>query len=235
MPTARNKAAKVGSGLISIIVPVLNEAASIERFLRCLRERAGDAEVIVVDGGSSDGTFDLARNHCDRCLNVPRGRAVQMNAGARAASGDTLWFVHSDCEVPAGCLQQISDVLRQAEIAGGFFRALCRPPFGHALWRSRVLLPTHCLRKNGRILRNTVDGRRRILLQTSTARRYRDYPFALDHQPSALRENWGMAANSYLWTDCAALSATGSYLSACGHLSKYLRLPKEIVGQVRSG
>ncbi len=52
MPTARNKAAKVGSGLISIIVPVLNEAASIERFLRCLRERAGDAEVIVVDGGS---------------------------------------------------------------------------------------------------------------------------------------------------------------------------------------
>src|SRR5438105_6447127 len=122
MPNARNEPAKVGSRLISIIVPMLNEAASIERFLRCLRERAGDAEVIIVDGGSGDATVDLARNHCDHCLHAPRGRAVQMNAGARAASGDTLWFVHSDCEVPAGCLQQISDVLRQPKIAGGFFR-----------------------------------------------------------------------------------------------------------------
>jgi rSAM/selenodomain-associated transferase 2 len=122
MPNARQESAKVGSGLISIIVPVLNEAASIERFIRCLRERADDAEVIIVDGGSSDGTFDLARNHCDRCLPAPRGRAVQMNTGARAASGDTFWFVHSDCEVPAGCLKQISDALRQPEVVGGFFR-----------------------------------------------------------------------------------------------------------------
>jgi len=122
LPSAQQESAKIRSGLISIIVPVLNEAASIERFLRCLRERAGGVEVIVVDGGSSDATVDLARNHCDRCLCAPRGRAVQMNAGARAASGDALWFVHSDCELPAGCLQQISEVLRQPEIAGGFFR-----------------------------------------------------------------------------------------------------------------
>src|SRR5437763_17166697 len=81
MPTARNKAAKVGSGLISIIVPVLNEAASTERFLRCLRERAGAAEVIVDAGGSSAGTFHLARKDCDRSLNVPPGRARQVNAG----------------------------------------------------------------------------------------------------------------------------------------------------------
>ncbi len=122
MPNARNESSKVGSGPISIIVPVLNEAASIERFLRRLRERAGDAELIIVDGGSSDGTFDLARNRCDRCLPAPRGRAVQMNTGARAASGDTFWFVHSDCEVPPGCLQQIADALRQPEVVGGFFR-----------------------------------------------------------------------------------------------------------------
>src|ERR1700730_1428051 len=105
MPNAQKESANIRSRQISIIVPVLNEAASIERFLRCLHERAGDAEVIVVDGGSSDGTVDLARNHGYRCVGAPSGRAIQMNAGVRAASGDTFWFVHADCEVPAGCIQ----------------------------------------------------------------------------------------------------------------------------------
>ena len=122
MRNAEKEAISIRSGLISIIVPVLNEAASIERFLRCLRERAGDAEIIVADGGSNDGTVDQARNHCDRCLHAPSGRAVQMNAGARAASGDAFWFVHADCEVPAGCLEEISDALRHPEVVGGFFR-----------------------------------------------------------------------------------------------------------------
>jgi rSAM/selenodomain-associated transferase 2 len=121
-PNAEKESTNIRSKPISIIVPVLNEAASIERFLRCLRERAGDAEVIVVDGGSSDGTVDLARNHCDRCLHAPRGRAVQMNAAAHIASGDTFWFMHADCEVPAGCLEEISDALRRPEVVGGFFR-----------------------------------------------------------------------------------------------------------------
>ena len=112
---------------------MLNEAASIERFLRCLRERAGDAEVIIVDGGSGDATVYLARNHCDHCLHAPRGRAVQMNAGARAASGDALWFVHCDCEVPAGCLEQISNALRDPQVVGGFFRI--RIPNGRVVYR----------------------------------------------------------------------------------------------------
>ena len=122
MPNTQKESIDSRARQVSIIVPVLNEAASIGRFLRCLRERAGDAEIIIVDGGSSDATVDLARSHCDRCLYAPRGRALQMNAGAQVAAGDTLWFVHSDCEVPAGCLQQISDVLRQPEVVGGFFR-----------------------------------------------------------------------------------------------------------------
>ena len=107
---------------ISIIVPVLNEAATVERFLKRLGERAGRAERIVVDGGSSDGTFELAQRHCDRCLRASPGRAVQMNAGARTASSDTLWFLHADCEVPADCLEQISDALRYPQVVGGFFR-----------------------------------------------------------------------------------------------------------------
>jgi rSAM/selenodomain-associated transferase 2 len=119
---AEKELANIRSKPISLIVPVLNETASIEGFLKRLRARAGRAELIVVDGGSSDGTFELARNHCDRCLRAPPGRAVQMNAGARATSGDTLWFLHADCEVPADCLQQISDALRDPQVVGGFFR-----------------------------------------------------------------------------------------------------------------
>ena len=108
--------------VISIIIPTLNEASTVEQFLRSLKERAAGAEINVVDGGSSDETFELAQNHCDRCLRAPAGRAVQMNTGARAASGDVFWFLHADTEVPTDCLQQISDALRDPAVVGGFFR-----------------------------------------------------------------------------------------------------------------
>src|SRR5437763_6905069 len=108
--------------VISIIIPAFNEAATIEQFLKTLRERAGDVEIIVVDGGSSDGTFDLARDRCDQCLRSARGRALQMNTGAAAASGDIFWFLHADTEVPADCIEQILDALGDPEIVGGFFR-----------------------------------------------------------------------------------------------------------------
>jgi len=122
LSNAEKESANLRSGPISIIVPALNEAASIERFLKHLGERTEHAELIVVDGGSNDDTVNLARNHCDHCLHASPGRAVQMNAGARVASGDTFWFVHADCEVPAGCLEQISGALRHPEVVGGFFR-----------------------------------------------------------------------------------------------------------------
>jgi rSAM/selenodomain-associated transferase 2 len=118
----KRELANIRSGPISIIVPVLNEAATIERFLKRLSERTKRAELIVVDGGSSDGTFELAQRHCDRCLRASPGRAVQMNAGARTASSDTFWFLHADCEVPADCLEQISDALPSPQVVGGFFR-----------------------------------------------------------------------------------------------------------------
>ena len=68
LSNAKKESANTRSGPISIIVPVLNEAATIERFLKRLGERTERAELIVVDGGSSDGTFELAQRHCDRCL-----------------------------------------------------------------------------------------------------------------------------------------------------------------------
>ena len=89
------------SSTVSIIIPVLDEAAGIESALAPLQAlRARGAELIVVDGGSRDRTRELARRHCDRLLDSPRGRARQMNAGAREARGDTLLFVHADTVLP---------------------------------------------------------------------------------------------------------------------------------------
>lgn len=109
-------------GSISIVVPVHNEAALIRSFLWQLRERAAAAEVIVVDGGSSDSTREQARALCDRVIIAQRGRAKQMNAGAAVASGKVFWFLHADCEVPRGCLDEIANALRDSKTVGGFFR-----------------------------------------------------------------------------------------------------------------
>jgi len=106
----------------SIIVPVFNEAPLIRPFLQHLRERAPEAEIIVTDGGSSDGTDRLALGFCDQLVASDRGRARQMNTGARAARGDVLWFVHVDAEVPQGCLNEISRIMDDPNVVGGYFR-----------------------------------------------------------------------------------------------------------------
>jgi rSAM/selenodomain-associated transferase 2 len=87
---------------LSIVMPVLNEAATIEAALEALRPfRARGVEVIVADGGSADATADLARPLCDRVIDAPRGRAAQMNVGAGVAQGDVLLFLHADTQLPA--------------------------------------------------------------------------------------------------------------------------------------
>lgn len=86
---------------ISIIIPCLNESGTIVGTLQALRPlRDRGAEIIVVDGGSSDDTVDLAQPWADRVLNSPRGRATQMNAGAAEAAGTILLFLHADCVLP---------------------------------------------------------------------------------------------------------------------------------------
>jgi len=107
---------------ISIVVPVFNEAALIRNFLAHLRERALKAEIIVVDGESSDRTAELANDLCDRITKTRPNRAVQMNAGAAVARGDVLWFLHVDAEIPVGALAEIERALQDRQVAGGFFR-----------------------------------------------------------------------------------------------------------------
>ena len=99
-------------GTISVVVPVLDEAGVLARSLHPLQSvRGRDVEVIVVDGGSRDGTPHVARPLCDLVLRTPRGRARQMNAGAAAARGDTLLFLHADTRLPSGWDGMVRDAL----------------------------------------------------------------------------------------------------------------------------
>jgi rSAM/selenodomain-associated transferase 2 len=99
---------------LSIVMPVLNEAAEIGAALRALALfRARGVEVIVVDGGSSDGTAALARPLADRVLRAPRERAAQMNAGAAAATSGALLFLHADTRLPADADRFVLDGLKR--------------------------------------------------------------------------------------------------------------------------
>ena len=106
---------------LSIVMPVLNEAAGIAAALAALAPlRARGAEVIVVDGGSRDGTPDLARPLADRVLTAPRGRALQMNAGATAATGDAVLFLHADTRLPDDADALVFAALKNMRVWGRF-------------------------------------------------------------------------------------------------------------------
>ena len=107
---------------ISIIMPVLNEAALIRQSLADLRKRAPKAEIIVVDGMSCDRTTEFAAGLCDRLLQMAPGRARQLNAGASVARGDVLWFLHADATIPDTAIGDIGYALRDRQVTGGFFR-----------------------------------------------------------------------------------------------------------------
>jgi len=85
---------------LSIIVPTLNEEGLVQKNLTRVREAAPNAELIVVDGGSNDATSDIAAHYADVILEAPMGRSCQMNAGAKAASGKYLLFLHADTCLP---------------------------------------------------------------------------------------------------------------------------------------
>ncbi|MBW3569578.1 MAG: TIGR04283 family arsenosugar biosynthesis glycosyltransferase [Gemmatimonadetes bacterium] len=105
---------------LSVIVPTLNEAAWIAGCLGGIRAAGGADEVLVVDGGSTDATAQIAAREA-RVLHTPRGRAVQMNAGARHASGDVLLFLHADTVLHPDGLARMRRALADPRVAGGTF------------------------------------------------------------------------------------------------------------------
>jgi rSAM/selenodomain-associated transferase 2 len=107
---------------LSVVVPALDEAPVLAATLERLRPmRARGAEVIVVDGGSADGTREVASALADRVLAAPRGRASQQNAGAAAARGAVLLFLHADTLLPADADRLVLDGLARAGRGWGRF------------------------------------------------------------------------------------------------------------------
>jgi rSAM/selenodomain-associated transferase 2 len=123
---------------LSIIVPVLNEEARIPAQLAGLVGLSGVDEIIVVDGGSVDRTPDLAATAGCRLVTAPRGRGTQMNAGAVAASGDILLFLHADVTLPVDAPSLIRTALADPSVVAGAFRTRTVAE-GRRTWATRWL------------------------------------------------------------------------------------------------
>lgn len=123
---------------ISIVVPTLNEEESLVATLASARE-PGVREIIVVDGGSTDRTPELAAQHADRVLAARIGRAHQMNAGAAVAAGEVLIFLHADTLLPKGFSDAVSKVLADRMVVGGRFD-VSLVPASPLLWLTATLL-----------------------------------------------------------------------------------------------
>ncbi|MFC1561753.1 TIGR04283 family arsenosugar biosynthesis glycosyltransferase [candidate division KSB1 bacterium] len=106
---------------ISIIIPALNESGTITGLLDFIDKHYSDSETIIADGGSTDGTVEIAGTRA-KLVAAPRGRAVQMNAGAGSASGRIFWFLHADCIPPRNAEQLIKNACSDDRVVGGGFR-----------------------------------------------------------------------------------------------------------------
>jgi rSAM/selenodomain-associated transferase 2 len=137
-PLAERVANEAGLRMISIIIPVYNEERALPATLaRVLAEQA-QREIIVADGGSTDATQTIARSDARlRLVTAAKGRASQMNAGARVATGDWLLFLHADTLLPAGALAAIGALPTETE-AGCF-----RHCFSGDDWRLRLISRLH--------------------------------------------------------------------------------------------
>ena len=106
---------------ISIIIPTLNEVNIIEKLIKYLHENLPNTEIIVSDGGSTDDTVSIVSGLA-KVVSSEKGRALQMNSGAKAASGDILWFLHADCFPSPKSADLILNAFKDKTVVGGGFR-----------------------------------------------------------------------------------------------------------------
>jgi len=126
---------------ISVIIPVLNEAENIATLLQHLLKVSSPeniAEIIIVDGGSTDGSQDIISNFISskpkiKLITSEKGRAKQMNVGAKASKGDILYFLHADSFPPKLFCQHIIDAIKNKQLAGCF-----KMKFDHNHWWLRL-------------------------------------------------------------------------------------------------
>jgi len=108
---------------LAVVIPVLDEEARLGRRLAELAGAPGIVEIVVVDGGSRDGTREVA---CAapgvRLLDAPQGRGSQMNAGARATTAPVLLFLHADVQLPSDFARHIAEALGDPAVVAGAFR-----------------------------------------------------------------------------------------------------------------
>lgn len=106
---------------VDVIIPALDEAGTIARCIASVNDEQV-AEVIVADGGSTDGTRAIAVAEGATVIDSPRGRARQMNAGAAVASSDVLLFLHADCTLERGAIRRLRRILAERKHVAGYFR-----------------------------------------------------------------------------------------------------------------
>jgi rSAM/selenodomain-associated transferase 2 len=161
--------------MLSIIIPTLNEAPQIEATLAAARAVAPTAELIVADGGSTDGTPALAAEYAT-VITAPRGRARQMNAGAAHARGDVLLFLHADTRLPPDADDAITALLRDSRVIGGGFGLA----FDEPGWLYRLIGWSTTMRSRSR---QSFTGDQAIFVRAATFRSlggYADIPLMED-------------------------------------------------------
>ena len=115
--------------MISIIIPVLNEEAHLGSCIEAVRQNDASCEIIIADGGSFDRTIEIAESFQGvKVMKTPKGRGLQMNAGAFSATGDILLFLHADTTLEDGWVQAIARAVKDRSIAGGAFAFAIQNP-----------------------------------------------------------------------------------------------------------
>ena len=178
--------------LVSVIIPALNEVENIAATIRAAQRdySSEEIEIIVVDGGSTDGTLQCVPPGI-KTIQTVRGRAVQMNCGTAESQGEILVFCHADSQLPACWREAVINALMDPEVSGGTFQTRILPAIGFLKLRNNWVLPP-----NWRIM----FGDQVQFMRRSTFTQLRGFPEiplmedvemsrALDHAGTVIRIN----------------------------------------------